>query len=300
VPQRSVGLVAHHWEAEAIVDEELARELIREQFAPVGERSVELVAAGWDYTVHRVDGEWAFRFPRREVVLEPMQRELAVLARLASLPVAAPIYRGEPSARFPWPFWGARWLPGVEAGAASEEERHELAPQLGRLLRDLHAADVPGLPVDVVRRADMMFRVPRTREELTAVAPLWLAPPEAWALLDEAERLPPAAPSATCHGDLHFRQVLVEGGRLTGVIDWIDVCRADPGIDLQLVYAFLPPEARPAFFAEYGDVDPGSHIRARVVALNLSAVLARYGRAQGLTHVGREAVESLDRTLAGV
>jgi aminoglycoside phosphotransferase (APT) family kinase protein len=291
--------MAHQWTAEVIVDEALARELIREQFAPVGERTVELVAAGWDYTVHHVDGEWAFRFPRREIVLEPMQRELDVLARLApTLPVSAPLHRGRPSARFPWPFWGSRWLPGMEASAASEAERHALAPQLGRVLRLLHATDVPGLPVDVVRRADMSFRVPKTREELAAVAPLWAAPPSAYALLDRAERLPPAAPSATCHGDLHFRQLLVERGRVTGIVDWVDVCRADPGIDLQLVYAFLPPDAREAFFAEYGEVADESHVRARVVALNLSAVLARYGRAQGLPHVEREALASLDRVLA--
>ncbi len=293
--------MAHQWSAELIVDEALARELIREQFAPIGEESVELVAAGWDYTVHRVDGEWAFRFPRREIVLEPMQRELDVLARFApALPVSAPRHRGRPTARFPWPFWGSRWLPGVEASAASEAERHELAPQLGRVLRLLHATDVPGLPVDVVRRADMGFRVPKTREELAAVASLWTAPPFAYSLLDRAERLPPAAPSATCHGDLHFRQLLVDRGRVIGIVDWIDVCRADPGIDLQLVYAFLPPDSREAFFAEYGEVAEESHLRARVVALNLSAMLARYGRAQGLPEVEREALASLDRALTGV
>src|SRR5206468_4207662 len=161
---------------------------------------------GWDYTVHRVDGGWAFRFPRREIVLEPMRRELDVLGRLSDFPVPVPVHRGEPSAAFPWPFWGARWLPGVEASAASEADRHDLAPQLGDVLRRLHATDVPGLPVDVVHRADMSFRVPKTREELAAVAPLWAAPRSVYALLDHAERLPPAAPSATCHGDLHFRQ----------------------------------------------------------------------------------------------
>jgi aminoglycoside phosphotransferase (APT) family kinase protein len=293
--------MAHQWHPEVVVGESLARELIQEQFAPVGERSVELVAAGWDYTVYRVDGEWAFRFPRREIVLEPMKREVDVLARLApSLPVPTPVYRGEPSARFSWPFWGAGWLPGVEAAAATVEERHELAPQLGRLLRVLHATDEPGLPVDVVRRADMTFRAPRTREELVAADWLWSAPTAAYALLDRAEHLAPAVPSATCHGDLHFRQLLVSGGRVTGIVDWVDVCRSDPGIDLQLVYAFLPPSAHVAFFAEYGDAGEESLIRARVLALFLSATLARYGRAQRLPHVEREALASLDRAVAGL
>jgi aminoglycoside phosphotransferase (APT) family kinase protein len=291
--------VARQWEAEAVVDEELARELVHAQFAPIGERSVELVAAGWDYTVHRVDGRWAFRFPRREIVLEPMQRELAVLGRLPpSLPVPRPVHRGAPSARFRWPFWGARWLPGSEAAAVPDAARHELAPQLAAALRRLHDSDLPDLPVDVQRRADMPFRVPRVRTELAAAASLWRPPAAVFDFLDHAERLPPPEAIATCHGDLHFRQLLVDEGRLTGIVDWVDVCRSDPGIDLLLVYAFLPPQARAAFFAAYGRPGEASLVRARVLALFLSAVLARYGRDQGLPAVEREAVASLDRAVA--
>ncbi len=57
------------WTAGARADAELARELIAEQFAPLPRSSVELLSEGWDYVVHLVDGEWAFRFPRREVVV---------------------------------------------------------------------------------------------------------------------------------------------------------------------------------------------------------------------------------------
>jgi aminoglycoside phosphotransferase (APT) family kinase protein len=209
-----------------------------------------------------------------------------------------PEHRGRPSEGFPWPFWGARWLPGAESGAATDAERLELAPQLGDFLRRLHETRIPSLPVDVVRRADMPSRVPRTREELAALAPLWTPPAGVARLLDEAERLPEAEPAATCHGDLHFRQVLTERGRLTGVVDWVDVCRSDPGIDLQLAFAFLSPEARPAFFGAYGDVTDASLIRARVVALFLSAALALYGRDQGLPAVEAEALASLDRATA--
>jgi aminoglycoside phosphotransferase (APT) family kinase protein len=104
--------------------------------------------------------------------------------------------------------------------------------------------------------------------------------------------------TTVCHGDLHFRQVLVDGSRVTGIVDWVDVCRSDPGIYLQLALAYLPLEARPVFFDEYGPVGEESLLRARVLALNLSAVLARYGRAQGLERVEREAVASLDRAVA--
>jgi aminoglycoside phosphotransferase (APT) family kinase protein len=284
------------WRAENTVDEELARALIGAQFPELALERVEPVAAGWDYTVFRVDDRWAFRFPRREVVLEPMARELDVLSRLeVPFAVPVPVYRGRPEDGYPWPFFGASWLEGTEATEA--QDRSALAVPLARALRALHGA--PGfdeLPVDVSARADMTVRVPRTREQLGG---LWWAPPRSVEeLLDRAERLPPAGGEALCHGDLHFRQVIVDGGSLVGFVDWVDVCRADPGIDLQLAFAFLPPDARRAFFAAYGEVSDDSIVRARVVALSLGAMLARYGRDQGLPAIEREALASLDRAVA--
>lgn len=291
--------MARQWEAELVVDRSLAAALVREQFG-LAAATVELVAAGWDYTVHRVDGVWAFRFPRRAQVLEPLRRELEVLPQLAPLlPVGVPepVHAGVPSEAFPWPFYGSAWLPGREATLAAG--RDALAPQLGRLLRTIHDADVPGLPVDVMRRADMRLRVPRLRDELAACEEegIWSPPAAVSPLLELAERLPPPVTATVCHGDLHVRQLLVDGSRLTGLVDWVDVCRSDPGLDLQIAFAFLEPDTRPAFFDAYGPVAEASLVRARIVALFLSAALARYGRAEANAAVEREAVASLGRAL---
>jgi aminoglycoside phosphotransferase (APT) family kinase protein len=293
------------WAAELYVGVELARELIREQFAPLPRRSVELLSTGWDYVVYRVDEEWVFRFPRRGVVVPGTERELAILPRLGELlpvPVSAPVHVGRAGARFPWPFYGACFLPGVEAGEAGlgDDARVGLAALLGRALRRLHSSDTlavvgSALPIDPIRRADMAFRVPRTREVLDAVSGLWSEPPLVDAILERARRLPPLEATAVCHGDLHFRQLLVDGDELSGIIDWIDVCRSDPGVDLQLLWSFLPPDGRGAFLDEYGPVSDESLLRARVLALFLNAILARYGHVQGLASVEEEALAGLRR-----
>jgi len=300
------------WTAEARADEELARELVAEQFAPLPRRSVELVSEGWDYVVHLVDGEWAFRFPRRAVVVPGTEREIAVLGRIAAhLPVGvpAPVYVGRPTERFPWPFFGARFLPGVEAGEAalSDEERAQLARPLARSLRALHAPAVLAevgdlLPFDPIHRADMTVRVRRTRDELAAVAEVgtWKPPAGLDELLQRAAALPPPEPRAVCHGDLHFRQLLVEGGELTGIIDWVDVCRSDPGVDLQLAWSFLAPAAREEFLDEYGPVSEESLLRARVLALFLNSALVRYGSAEGMATLEAEALAGLQRASAGL
>jgi aminoglycoside phosphotransferase (APT) family kinase protein len=50
---------------------------------------------------------------------------------------------------------------------------------------------------------------------------------------------PPPAPLAICHGDLHPQNILVEHGRVTGVLDWPNVLVADPAFDLAATWSIL-------------------------------------------------------------
>lgn len=295
------------WTAEVRVDEALAQRLVAAQFPPLPERSLEFLGEGWDYTAFLVDEALVFRFPRRKVGVPGTEREIATLPLLAPLlPVAvpSPVHVGRPSADFPWPFYGARYLPGAEPDSSlSEEVRGALARPLAQILRALHAhatlaAVGDTLPVDPMGRADMAVRVPRTRDTLAAIAELWQPPAEIDELLAGAVELPPPEPSAVCHGDLHFRQLLVDEGVLSGIVDWVDLCRGDPAVDLSLVFGFLPAAARRDFLAEYGEVEPSSLVRARMVALNLMSVLARYGHDEGMPGVEAEALAGLDRVFA--
>lgn len=286
-------------QAEQHVDEERARNLIRAQFAPLPERSIVALSEGWDYTVYLVDDAWTFRFPRREVVVPGTEREIAVLAQF-DLPAAVPRpeYVGAPSKAFPWPFYGARYIPGREAVGLDDDARMRLARPLGRFLRALHAYELD-LPVDLQRRSDMTVRVPHARQALADLADVWQPPLRIEEVLGEAEALPPAEPTALVHGDLHFRQLLVHEGELTGVIDWVDVCRADPGQDFVPFWTLLPPASRTELLEEYGPISEESLLRGRVLALGLNAVLARYGRDEGLRAIEAEALAGLARAALG-
>ena len=292
------------WTAELVVDEELARRLLG-QFPELAPKPLRPLSEGWDYTIWAVGETWAFRFPRREVVVPGTLRELDALPQLAPLlPVAVPepVYVGEPTREFPWPFYGSKLLPGRELGEAElgDDARIDLGRSLARFLRVLHAADVAhDLPTDANRRADMSDRVPKTRAQLGELEELglWRRSRHIDRLLDEAERLPPSPRSVVVHGDLHFRQILVDDeARLTGVIDWVDVCRSDPAIDLPMLWSYLSPSGREAFLAEYGAVAEDQLVRARVIALSLSAALAQYGHRERFPAIEREALAGLERT----
>jgi aminoglycoside phosphotransferase (APT) family kinase protein len=128
---------------------------------------------------------------------------------------------------------------------------------------------------------------------------LWRAPAAVSRWLAEAESLPGPGAAAVLHGDLHFRHVLVdEDGALAGVIDWGDICRGDPSIDLSLLWSFFPPNGRSAFLDAYGPVTADQLLRARVLALCLCAVLALYAHHEGMVGVEGEALDGLERTVA--
>jgi aminoglycoside phosphotransferase (APT) family kinase protein len=240
-------------------------------------------------------------------VVAGVRREIELLPRLAQLlplPIPVPQFVGRETENFQWPFYGAAFIPGVESGEAQLDDamRTEVGVQIAGFLRRLNSLDLAApLPFDANRRSDMERRVPKTREALTDVERLglWCPTPDVFALLEEAERLPPPERgTSVAHGDLHFRHVLVLSGQASGVIDWVDLCRADPAIDLQLYWSFLPPSGREAFADVYGAITDAQLLRARVLAFCLSAELARYGHASGHDGITKEALAGLERTLS--
>jgi aminoglycoside phosphotransferase (APT) family kinase protein len=300
------------WDAEVVVDEALVRALLGEQFPELDGASARFLGEGWDNSVWVVEERWAFRFPRRAIAIPLVERELTVLPRLGPLlavPIPVPRFVGSPSDSYPWPFFGAPLLPGREPADADLEdgERAELAGSLGRFLRVLHARETldavdprRALPIDVNRRTDMANRVPRARENLAYLrgAGLWRPSAAAEQILASAETLSPSqAELVLVHGDLHLRHVLIADGALAAVIDFGDVCLADPCIDLILSWSLLAPEGRERFFAEYGTVTDDQLLRSRVLAIALDSMLARYARDQRNASLQREALAALERAL---
>jgi aminoglycoside phosphotransferase (APT) family kinase protein len=232
--RRYAGAV-HEWSAEVTVDRDFAYRLIAGQFHSLEPVELRLLSEGWDNTVWLVDGRWVFRFPRREAVIAGIERETALLPRLAPLlplPLPTPVFFGRPADGHPWPFFGAAQIPGMEIAdsACSDADRCRLARPLAAFLRALHdgdtvaAVDPAGeLPSDPMGRADMALRVPLTERRLSELDRLetWRAPESVHEVLDAARGLGAPQTSSLVHGDLHIRHLLLDdncgaAGVLTG------------------------------------------------------------------------------------
>ena len=269
------------WETSQPVDAARAAALVLPQFPELRGAPVVEVATGWDNSVLLV-GDVLFRFPRREIALDAQRRELAVLPRIAPhlpLPVPVPTHLGEPADDYPWPFWGAPMVPGVELGLAPDVDRRAAAEATGAFLRALHDLRVDvDLPVDPMGRAAPLLRAEQSREWLRelALARVFLGADAVDDLVD-APLGPPDGPYVLVHGDLHLRHLLVApDGAATGVIDWGDTCLADPAVDLCLAYAAFEGTDREALLAAYGAVDAEREVRARSLAVNLCSALAAW------------------------
>jgi aminoglycoside phosphotransferase (APT) family kinase protein len=305
------------WDPEVALDEAGARTLLAEQFPDLALESVVHLADGFDNTVFVVDGTWAVRFPRREVAVALLARELPLLEPLAArlpLPVPVPQLIGRPSGGYPWPFWGARLLPGVELADAAlpEDTREPLGTEVGRFLAALHDPSVArdlggGLPPDPMRRSQPAVRGPLARETLDRLASRggW----ETGSAVDRAvDDLLAAASSVgeptgvpvLAHGDFHLRHLLVTGdGAATGVIDWGDACLADPAVDLSMAYGGFAGPARAALLSAYGGVvDEERELRARVLAIGLCAALADYADDVGMPALLAESLAGIARAVS--
>jgi aminoglycoside phosphotransferase (APT) family kinase protein len=185
-------------------------------------RAIAWVDDGYDFEVALVDCEWVFRFPRRPVVAERLEVEIALLPALApALPIAIPRFEhvvGEPEPAVAYRL--------IEGDPMTDEDPEGVAA----FLLALHAFDVRNLQVErpewraAYRQQCARFRrtvVPLLdRDERRRAGRLFGA-------VDTLEDFTPAL----LHADLGPEHLLCREGRLVGVIDWGDVRVGDPALD---------------------------------------------------------------------
>ncbi|MFI5910269.1 phosphotransferase [Dactylosporangium sp. NPDC051541] len=191
---------------------------------------------------------------------------------------------------FPWRWSVVPWIPGRSAEHAPPDPAQ--AAVFGRFLAALHQPvpdDFPrndwrGIPLaDVADRIDQQLHDVAGDVPVTALRGHW--------------RTAVAArpdPLTTCvHGDLHPKNLVVDGGRLAAVLDWGDMTAGDPAIDLAAAWMLFPPSAHAHLWEAYGAIAPPTMDRAKGWAVFFGLTLLEAGLA------GDEPFEAIARaTLA--
>jgi aminoglycoside phosphotransferase (APT) family kinase protein len=282
--------------ADIDVDENLVRRMLSEQHPDLATLPLRLAANGWDNLLYRLGDDLVLRIPRRTIaapLIAHEQRWLPLFAERVRVALPVPVLIGTPSALFPFPWSVCRWMDGELAADIPFPEHGGLAEDLAGFLRELQVpapADAPanefrGVPLSP-RTAAVEERlaggtIPRSEQLLAAwrvalAAPVWDGPP-LW-----------------LHGDLHPANILVRGGRLTGVLDFGDLTAGDPASDLATAWLTFDREGRAEFIRalDYSDAD---WARARGWAIYLGT--AFLGGSEPDSVINRIGLHALEQVL---
>ena len=150
---------------------------------------------------------------------------------------------------------------------------------LGDFLRSLHRpapADAPHNPlrgVPLLQRADAVDQ----RLERLAATTNYITPRvrEVW---QTGVNAPGDLPPTWLHGDLHPRNILVDRGIITGIIDWGDITSGDPATDLASIWmVFADSHAQHLALSAYGQVSDATLLRAKAWAVRFGLMLLDTG-----------------------
>lgn len=264
----------------------LAQRLIATQFPDLAHLPVSFVAEGWDNAMYRVGDHFCARLPRRKIaedLIKIEQRWLGELAPRLPVPIPAVVRLGTPDLGYPWVWSLVPWLKGeaVGIGRLDNSEGVTLAHFLTALHlpapKDAPLSDCRGGPLTT--RTDMVaFRASRLAGNFDYIArdimPLW----------DDALAAPDDAAPVWLHGDLHPRNVLMQDGKLSAVIDWGDMCVGDPATDLAALWLLLPSAASRALAIDIYRPSPATLLRAKGWAITWGLLLLDTGRVDNPEH----------------
>ena len=222
-------------------------------------KTLERLTGGQLNAAYRINGEWVLRCRESHRVTGSLEREAKVIARLAGRVPAAEVHAhgldetlGE--------YLLQRWVPGrnlFEAWMTTPDvsAREWWMRQLTASLQALHEERFPkpgDLPSGELRpsnswrayiegrirkRLDQLMRVPSMDREMILAAEKYL------------RRMSPVledGPFCLIHRDLHFGNVLVDGPKVTAVLDFELAEVGPPDYELDTIYRFLRD---PASFA---------------------------------------------------
>ena len=258
------------------VDVPLVRRLLAAQFPQWADLPIEPVTQrGTDNALFRLGPDLVARLPVQESKAATLAKELKWLPRLAPhlpLAVPVPVAKGEPGDGYPCIWSVYRWLPGEDATFAPLVDP---GPQLAAFIRTLQALEASGGPPPGGRGGPLADRDGAYRSSLAAL-PADLDRDALAAGWESALRTPEWDGSPVwIHGDLDARNVLVEDGRLTGVVDWGSMAVGDPACEVMVAWKLVPADARDAFRAALA-VDDATWERARGWALSQAVIALGY------------------------
>jgi len=269
--------------ADISINTELIETLLSEFVPELSDAPIEFHSAGWDNEIHRVGEHHAVRLPRRQeaaILAENEQRWLPELADLVPLPIPNPTFAGKPAFGYPWHWSVVPWIGGVPLVHAPPVDKDVLMSQLADFLNPLHTAAPEDAPRNPYRGVPLVERVDSVSERIDGMGDVLGSlditvdhVQTMWRDLVSGPEF--GADLVWVHGDMHPLNMLVRSKRLSGVIDFGDLCAGDPATDFSVAWMLFSEETdrlafRKLLTIDGHSVDVHSWKRAKAWALSFA------------------------------
>ena len=290
---------------EVPTDASLVGRLIAAQFPEWADLPIEPVRQfGTDNALYRVGDDMVARLPIRGRTSDTLQKERRWLPELASLlPLAVPVPLATGKAAEGYPFeWSIyRWLPGAAANEEPLADLRQAAADLAAFIAASERIDPANGPPpgehNFFRGAPLATRDQAARAAIGSLAET-IDADAATAAWEAAVNAPEwKRPPVWIHGDLDPRNLLVEDGRLSAVIDFGGLGVGDPACDVMVAWKLFSADTRDAFRAALS-VDEATWARARGWALSQALIALAYYTLDTNPVLVREAERWLAEVLA--
>jgi aminoglycoside phosphotransferase (APT) family kinase protein len=266
------------------IDDELVRRLLAIQFPQwAGLPLQRWPSGGTVNAMYRLGDDMVVRLPLVQGGTKDVSMEQEWLPRLAPhLPASIPevLGAGHPAQGYPWPWSVYRWLAGEHPVEGELSDPVLLAGDLAGFVAAMRSITLRGAPKahrggplasqDAETRAaiEKLRGIPQEGVDCDAAAAVW----------EEALQAPGwDGPPVWLHADLMPGNLLVDGSRLTAVIDFGCTGIGDPACDLFPAWNLLPGDAREVFRKALA-VDDVTWIRGRGRTLSQALIALPYYR----------------------
>jgi aminoglycoside phosphotransferase (APT) family kinase protein len=250
---------------EIVVDDGTVRALLEDQFPRWADKRLDRVAdSGTDNAIYRLGEDLGIRLPRIQWAEVQIEKECRWLPKLAvGLPTAVPVplAQGRPGQGYPFPWLIYPWLKGTSLDRAVVDDWSAIAEGVAEFVLALQQLPPDGGPPPTRRgtpmapfdqavqwgigQLDGVIDVNRARQ-------IWQSGLDAGNWTEEP---------VWVHADLLPGNILMNQGRLSGIIDWSGAGVGDPACEAMLAWS-LPSGARRTYRRTLG-FDDATWARAR-------------------------------------
>lgn len=239
------------------IADDAARHLIASQFPEWSMLPIRrILSSGTVNAIFRVGDDLAARFPLRPGEAEQVRRDLldeaaasVSFARHSPFPSPTPVAIGEPGLGYPLPWSVQTWLSGTVAADVDPPGHEQLALDFAALIAALRKVDTEGRTFESGWRGGDLRKHDEWVQTCLEKSEGILDVPTLRALWSRFVELPRTAPDVMSHGDLTPSNVLVDDGRLAGILDCGGFGPADPALDLIAGWHLLDDQPRALFRA---------------------------------------------------